>query len=387
MCMENNETENYDCLRECIINLENKNSGINSTISPSIFDIGIRRNNLDYVNTDFDNADFNFMEMENFLLQNAERLENNTKNERIRQGKVVDVISDSSENLDTVTWSYDIFTNFSSDSNKEYDVIPQDNVPISINKITEKDSNENKPHIFNKNLSIQYPEIARVTGNYDCPIKQNVSSRLNEITINKLKISDRDEQVSKCEQCLMTFKYKRHLDRHLAGHQKNNCPHCNEKFARRKHLQVHLFRSHGERIIRHPHLCDICPRSFPKRALLNHHRAKHKYQNGKVCPECGDMIKTDTDDKEHKDNHCKNRQFKCVQCSQTFTTEQTYSSHIQNHNNHKCPNCDVTFASKKKAYEHFRAVHSPKLNNSETSNKKYYKNFYKINLAYIFIIL
>ncbi|EFN68525.1 Zinc finger protein 569, partial [Camponotus floridanus] len=171
-----------------------------------------------------------------------------------------------------------------------------------------------------------------------------------------------------CEQCLMTFRYKRHLDRHLEGHQKNNCSHCDEKFARRKHLEVHLFRVHGERVVRHAYLCDVCPKSFPKRILLNRHRAKHSYQNGKVCSECGEMLNADIDKKEHEENHCKKRQFKCQQCLQTFSIKQTYLSHIQNHNNYKCPNCNVSFASKKKAREHFKAVHVPKLNKSESAN-------------------
>ncbi|XP_018393699.1 PREDICTED: zinc finger protein 708-like [Cyphomyrmex costatus] len=170
----------------------------------------------------------------------------------------------------------------------------------------------------------------------------------------------------------MTFRYKRHLDRHLEGHQKNNCPHCNEKFARRKHLDVHLFRAHGERVIRHPHLCDVCPKSFPKRILLNRHRAKHTYQNGKVCSDCGDMINMDADEKEHKENHCKKRQFKCQQCLQTFSIKQTYIAHIQNHDNYKCPHCDITFASKKKAHEHFKAVHIPKLSEQESANGPYF---------------
>ncbi|XP_015437907.1 PREDICTED: endothelial zinc finger protein induced by tumor necrosis factor alpha [Dufourea novaeangliae] len=189
----------------------------------------------------------------------------------------------------------------------------------------------------------------------------------NEITISGLDILSK--QIKSCSQCSMTFRYKRHLDRHLKGHEKNNCSHCNAKFARRKHLEIHSFHSHGERATKYSHSCDLCPRNFPKRALLNHHRAKHNYENGKVCSDCGEMLKADEDDREH---HCIKKQFKCMRCLQTFCMEQTYLIHIQNHDNHKCSKCNVTFTSKKKVHEHYKTVHSSKLNHNNLSNNGIY---------------
>ncbi|XP_076290094.1 uncharacterized protein LOC143213776 isoform X2 [Lasioglossum baleicum] len=191
---------------------------------------------------------------------------------------------------------------------------------------------------------------------------------------NKNKINGSDalnKQLKSCSQCSMTFRYKRHLDRHLEGHQKNNCSYCNAKFARRKHLEIHLFRSHGERVTKYPHSCDVCPRSFPKRTLLNRHRAKHSYKNGKVCSDCGKMLQPDEDDTKHKEHHCI-KKFKCNRCLQSFSIEQTYLLHIQNHNNYKCSKCDVTFASKKKAHEHYKTVHSSKLDHNKISNSSIY---------------
>ncbi|XP_011150604.1 zinc finger protein 93-like isoform X2 [Harpegnathos saltator] len=347
MYAENSEIENYDYLRECIGHLESKDPGVNfSVTSTSTSDIGLQGNSLDDVN--LSNIDFNFIKIENLLLQNVEESEHGTKNKEVKQEKSMDInISDSIENFDTVSLGYNAFSNFSDNSIKQ-----SDDLSTVINN--------NECYTFNKDLTAQCTDIKQTTEFYNCSIKP--------LTKDNNEQSDVDEQVQTCEQCLMTFRYKRHLDRHLEGHKKNNCPHCNDKFARRKHLEVHLFRAHGERIIKHPYLCDVCPKSFPKRALLNHHRAKHNYQSGRVCSECGDMIKSDTDKKEHEENHCKKKQFKCEQCSQTFSIEQTYLSHMQNHNNHKCPNCEVSFASKKKAHEHFKAVHTSKSSESETIN-------------------
>lgn len=383
MYTESSEIENYDYLRECIGNLESKESGVNlSATSTSISDIGLQGNSLDDVN--LSNIDFNFIKIENLLLQNIEESDNCTKNKEVKQEKPVDIdIPDSVENFDTVSLDYNTFSNF-----------PNNTIKLkSGDASTVIDNNDS--HTFDKDLTAQYPETKQSAEFYNCSIKpsttdnngdinsntdkdsnctkQTILSELKHgIKIDNLEQSDVDGQVQTCEQCLMTFRYKRHLDRHLEGHKKNNCPHCNGKFARRKHLEAHLFRAHGERIVKHPYLCDVCPRSFPKRILLNHHRAKHNYQSGRVCSECGDMIEADVDKKEHEENHCKKKQFKCKQCSQTFSIEQTYLSHIQNHNNHKCPNCDVSFASKKKAHEHFKAVHTPKSSESEMTNNGEY---------------
>ncbi|XP_029172558.1 zinc finger protein 724-like [Nylanderia fulva] len=370
ICMENCEIGSYDYLEKCISNFENKESGINLSINTTTnTDIGLQ-DNLDDVN--LNNIDFHFMKIENLLLQNAEESESCLKNKKIKQEKSSDVIS--IPNFDTVNLDCNTF---SCNSNKESDEI-----------IT---TNKDESYTFNKDLTTQCLERKPIIGNYNYSIKlciennqnvqlnvnedssctsQNVTSKLKqEIKIDNLSLEPSNgNEVQKCEQCLMTFRYKRHLDRHLEGHQKNNCSHCDEKFARRKHLEVHLFRVHRERVVRHPHLCDACPKSFPKRSLLNRHRAKHSYQNGKVCSECGEMISADIDKKEHDENYCKKKQFKCQQCLQTFSIEQTYLSHIQNHNNYKCSNCNVSFASKKKAHEHFKAVHVSKLNKSESIN-------------------
>lgn len=373
--MENCEIGNYDYLEKCISNLENKESEVSLPATPtSTTDIGLQ-DNLDDVN--LNNIDFHFMKYENLLLQNVEESKNCIKSKEIKQEKSSDVnISYSIQNFDTVNLDCNTF---SFNSKKESDNI------TTINK--------DESYTFNEDLTTQCLGRKPIIGNYNYSTKlyvknnngnvhlnvnedsscinQNVTSKLKHgIRIDNLPLepSDGNEQLQKCEQCLMTFRYKRHLDRHLEGHQKNNCSHCDEKFARRKHLEVHLFRAHRERVVRHAHLCDVCPKSFPKRALLNRHRAKHSYQNGKVCSECGEMINANIDKKEHEENHCKKRQFKCQQCLQTFSIEQTYLTHIQNHNNYKCSNCNVSFASKKKAHEHFKAVHVPKLCKSESIN-------------------
>lgn len=393
MCT-NNEIENYDYLQERIS--ESKYSGVSlSPTSISTTDIGLQEGSLDDVN--FNTIDFNFLKIENMLLQDAEESENFTKANKIKQELLVSAATSSSiEDCDTMSLKYNTFSNFSSTANKESNDVAttmntnkvysfKDLTTQCFKKTQSVENNDYSTEFYTENnqdidLNIDF----NVNKDYNCT-RQNIASKFEHgINIDCPKQSNKNEQLQKCEQCLMMFKYKRHLDRHLEGHQKNNCSHCNEKFARRKHLEVHLFRAHGEKTVRYPHVCDACYKSFPKRALLNRHKAKHNYQIDKICSKCGDMINTDTNEKDHKKKHCKRRQFKCQQCSQIFSIEQTYLSHLQNHNNYKCPNCDVSFASKKKAREHFKMAHPLKLNEPEPINNGNYKTY--TNKIQFFII-
>ncbi|XP_011350210.1 zinc finger and SCAN domain-containing protein 12 isoform X2 [Ooceraea biroi] len=335
MCVETGEMESCDYLRDCINNFENKDSRINlPATSMGTLATSLEGSNLEDVN--LINIDFNFMKIENMFVQNTEESENIRSKREEKQEKSMDInISGLIENLDKTSRSCNTFSNFWRGES------------YGVTKLVNNDDNN---------------EDVDLNANKDNCTSENVASELKLGTKIDNQLAD---EVQKCEQCLMTFRYKRHLDRHLEGHQKNNCPHCNEKFARRKHLAVHLFRAHGERMVRYPHSCDVCTKSFPKRALLNRHRAKHSYENGKVCSECGDMI--NICEKEHKENQCRKRRFTCQQCSQAFSIEQTYLSHIQNHNNYKCPNCNIGFASKRKAHEHLRTVHTAKLDDSDNS--------------------
>ncbi|XP_020300733.1 zinc finger protein 91-like isoform X2 [Pseudomyrmex gracilis] len=394
MCT-NSEMENYDYLQERIS--ENKYSGVSLLPGTliSTTDIGLQEGNLDD-DVNFNTIDFNFLKIENMLLQDAEESENFTKANKIKQELLLvsAATSNSIEDFDTMSLKYNTFSNFLSTSNKESNDIT---ITMNTNKVyslkdlttqcfkkTQSVENNDFSTEFHteNNQDVDLNTDSNMNKDYNC-VRQNVASKFEHgINIDCSKQSNKNEQLQKCEQCLMMFKYKRHLDRHLEGHQKNNCSHCNEKFARRKHLEVHLFRAHGEKTVRYPHVCDACPKSFPKRALLKRHKDKHSYQIDKICSKREDMISTDINKKEHKEKHCKRKQFKCQQCSQIFSIEQTYLSHLQNHDNYKCPNCDVSFASKKKAREHFKVAHPLKLNEPEPINNG---SYFCVNCRHTFI--
>ncbi|KAG7211992.1 hypothetical protein KM043_011188 [Ampulex compressa] len=325
LAASSHETMSVDCLQKCANDLESKDSGINlplGSVHSSSSDIRLTHFVDTCKNEDLSNIDFSFMKIANIVLENIEDIESESKG---------------------ITSNADLMDHALS-AKTDYCVTQSNTNSVNIHK--------------SDNSKSGFPSTC------------STLSILKKGTVDNLDVFDK--QIKACEQCSMTFRYKRHLDRHLEGHQKNNCTHCNAKFARRKHLEAHLFRAHGERITKYPHSCDLCSRSFPKRILLNRHRAKHEYENGRVCSECGEMLKAEVDDKEHKENYCVKKHFKCNRCLQTFSIEQTYLSHIQNHENHKCSECDVTFASKKKVHEHFKLMHSTKLENNKVRNGVYF---------------
>ncbi|XP_050585089.1 zinc finger protein 90-like [Bombus affinis] len=365
---EINEVNVVDYLQDCVNKFLTKDSGIHLSSTPicnSNIESQLKNKNNDYKN----NIELDFIKIENIFLQNIPNSQNELRFKCIEQNH----LKMKNESAESITHLDEKSTNSikSIKMNNAIDTedVKSNNIPIKVKKafvlekniFTQVKDKSYNLEVKNENLNDENndPETKFITSNNQSKIKIN-----NLVMLNK--------QVKTCSQCSMTFRYKRHLDRHLEGHQKNNCSHCSAKFARRKHLDIHLFRSHGERVTKYPHSCDVCSRSFPKRILLNRHRAKHNYENGKVCSDCGEMLKVEEDDKEHKENHCTRKQFKCKRCLQTFSIEQTYIAHIQNHDNHKCPKCDVTFASKKKVHEHYKMVHSSKLNHNKISNNGIY---------------
>lgn len=342
-------------------NVETKDSGISLFSTPvSNLNIELQLNTGKNV---INNMELDLMKDENGSLRKTLTSQNELKFKYQEQSQIK-MKNESAESIIPVNGNSTYYDNVKSTINPSdiEDIIAN---PIKLRKaiIYEKSI---LTQIKDKSYSLDIKDRHLNDENNDPKNKFLTQTNQSHMKINNFDTSNK--QVKTCSQCSMTFRYKRHLDRHLEGHQKNNCSHCNAKFARRKHLEIHLFRSHGERVTRYPHSCDVCSRSFPKRILLNRHRAKHNYEHGKVCSDCGEMLKTEEDDKNHKENRCARKQFECERCLQTFSMEQTYLAHIQNHNNHKCSKCDVTFASKRKVHEHYKMVHSSKLNHNKISN-------------------
>lgn len=130
-----------------------------------------------------------------------------------------------------------------------------------------------------------------------------------------------------CTKCNKSFVYSRHLEKHLQGHERNDCQYCNDLFSSKKKLILHMREKHGKKILDTKHSCKFCEKSFTRREALYSHLRTHS--NGQeVCISCGEFFA----DKEALIAHTKiheDSQFSCPLCHQTFSRQQQYSRHMQ----------------------------------------------------------
>ncbi|XP_046621258.1 zinc finger protein 93-like isoform X1 [Neodiprion virginianus] len=382
--LENVHTVSLDYLNECMSDLESKDSGIRlSPGSPGMFPSDHRMDK--FTEHDLANLDIALVKEGDLYLKSESKFEKNnviiprlgheiykTKNNLDYTQNSESILAISIENLQRNCKTCVEVCGEREDAFMKLDQIQKNTLihDSELDKHNELCSGEFiiKAQKNNETECHKGPSKSEYSTDRDSEIEKSSDT---EEPAHDCKIDDEDKSCDNkikvellpqaCEQCPMTFKYKRHLDRHLEGHQKNNCPYCDAKFARKKHLDVHLFRLHGERITKYPHTCDICLKGFPKRLLLNRHKANHHNEKAQTCADCGDILDNSLEALKHSEKHSQERRFHCDKCPQAFSMEQKYLIHVKNHDTYKCPRCESGFASKKRANEHYRLKHSAKV--------------------------
>uniref|UniRef100_A0A0C9QDN1 ZNF71_1 protein n=1 Tax=Fopius arisanus TaxID=64838 RepID=A0A0C9QDN1_9HYME len=172
-----------------------------------------------------------------------------------------------------------------------------------------------------------------------------------------------------CPQCGKRFVHRAHLIRHAKLHNnpkplvKTNktikkksadqkpliCEKCGISFKTSYILNQHL-RSHGERTFE----CDICQRRFHRISVLKQHRQIH--ENAQIpCNVCGKKLKS----KKALDVHVLlhgNKKFQCEKCDKSFFQRCNYLKHFkQIHGEktmYKCPHCPTQFTSENSYSKH-----------------------------------
>lgn len=84
-----------------------------------------------------------------------------------------------------------------------------------------------------------------------------------------------------CEECGLSFKWKKDLNRHISyKHNKKEhvCDACNKLFTRRDILIRHIGEVHGQKQF----VCNTCNAVFTSQRYLQYHEIKHD-ENVKVC--------------------------------------------------------------------------------------------------------
>ncbi len=147
-----------------------------------------------------------------------------------------------------------------------------------------------------------------------------------------------------CGKMIVSGYFKKHVESH--GKKKDKCPVCSKEV---KHIKSHM-ETHGER--ERNFVCDICQKSFHKKAYLKHHAIIHTEQNYKQCqicdgrfanianhmlthntqtfpcPICQKELKSKTILRVHLETHETNRKrYSCTTCNKSFFTP----GHLQRH--------------------------------------------------------
>lgn len=130
-----------------------------------------------------------------------------------------------------------------------------------------------------------------------------------------------------CMECSMQFSFKRHYYQHIEGHKRNNCPYCEVVLTRRNDLISHMLKVHAIKLEKAIFKCDHCEKKYVKKRSLYYHMRQH-FHDKIVCMECGHVLDTYENYKEHIDNHEKQKPFKCSKCGDRFSRKQQYLSHL-----------------------------------------------------------
>ncbi|XP_021930652.1 uncharacterized protein LOC110835081 isoform X2 [Zootermopsis nevadensis] len=178
---------------------------------------------------------------------------------------------------------------------------------------------------------------------YDCHLVSELCKKSNKCV----------GQLRQCPQCPQTFPNRRHLNKHVDGHRRNNCQYCDARFTTRKEVTLHMAQEHKMKLQKSKYQCQFCERCFVKQVTLFNHYNQHA--NGKfVCQSCGLFLDSKAEFETHKERHELERPWKCTRCGTTFSRRQQYVVHMESHEKYQCKTCNVGFAAKATLQEHSR---------------------------------
>eukprot|EP01083_Nonionella_stella_P095404 267842_1 len=180
----------------------------------------------------------------------------------------------------------------------------------------------------------------------------------------KKKKSKKVQKMHVCKECDKEFKYKSHLERHLASHSKNKpfkCSICSKAFGHQYYLQDHIRYNHikdGNKDRKHA--CDICKKTFRLKINLTNHVRIHSGEKPFKCKQCGKAFTQKGNCDAHYRACIGIKPFKCDVCAKTFTRKMYLQQHQRTHTGVKPFTCDVcskAFAIKSNMVKHRKAKH------------------------------
>ncbi|KAL8578330.1 hypothetical protein ACOMHN_031704 [Nucella lapillus] len=159
-----------------------------------------------------------------------------------------------------------------------------------------------------------------------------------------------------CATCGDSFPTRYLLQRHALTHkEKILCPLCN-KYITEPCYEDHMKRHYGNKTWK----CEVCPKSFIRKAELQQHTLVHKDERPFCCEQCGMRYREKSRLNSHMRTHTGIKPYKCQQCEKCFTRSRELKNHMRVHTGEKpfaCAVCGRRFASSGNLSAHRRKVH------------------------------
>ncbi|XP_030033883.2 zinc finger protein 585B isoform X2 [Manduca sexta] len=146
----------------------------------------------------------------------------------------------------------------------------------------------------------------------------------------------RSHKPFKCQQCDVIFTSKAEKKSHeVSVHGvkferklRFPCPYCSERFFQENYRVLHLVEKHG--MTKPNYNCNICPKTFITRSLLNNHiKNVHKKERNHPCEVCHNLFYTKSDLTRHKVVHTGEKKYSCNVCKNNFVSKDTLRRHIK----------------------------------------------------------
>lgn len=135
-------------------------------------------------------------------------------------------------------------------------------------------------------------------------------------------LPDDQKPIYQCMQCIMTFKSRESLRKHIKGiHDRDGqviCDECGKVFQQKGALNTHKIVHATER----PCHCTKCPKTFKDITHLRKHMDVHN-EDIHECSHCGKRLKTKRVLRDHMVVHFGEKKFKCQICELIFKRKNT----------------------------------------------------------------
>ncbi|XP_044743504.1 zinc finger protein 845-like [Chrysoperla carnea] len=180
--------------------------------------------------------------------------------------------------------------------------------------------------------------------------------------ISHMKTKHLDKVYTSCPICgkqvwdnILTSHIKR-----VHGTRRFSCNYCTIKFYYKSNLNRHIREIH-HKVLKPRHLCNICGKSIRSSSDLRIHLQTHTDVRPFTCIRCNKSYRSKSALSAHiHRDHLNQRNFVCNICSRTFFRRAMLETHMLSHSEDtqfKCYICDKSFKYKMSWWRHMKANH------------------------------